>query len=312
MRDFPWWPGAASSYAPEVDHLFIALLIVTALVLALVFGLMLVFAVRYRRGSDADRDHRVKKSWRWEVSWTTATFIAFLGLFYWGADLYRRLYHPPSGATELFVLGKQWMWKVEHPEGQSEIDELHLPVGRPVRLLMTSQDVIHSFFLPAFRVKRDVLPGRYESLWFEPTQTGEFPILCAEFCGLDHSHMRGRVIVMKEEDFAAWLEAQPPAETLARAGAALFRELGCSGCHDGRGTVRAPRLDGLYGRPVPLQGGGTVVADERYIRDSILQPKREVAAGYEAAMPSFAGQIGEDEILKLMAYIKSLRARPAS
>src|SRR5690349_7899969 len=210
---------------------------------------------------------------------------------------------PPPGAAELFVLGKQWMWKVEHPGGEGEIDELHVPVGRPVRLVMTSQDVIHSFFLPAFRVKRDVLPGRYESLWFEATKTGEFPILCAEFCGLDHSHMKGRVVVLSENDYARWLAVQPPGDTLAVAGAVLFRELGCSGCHEGRGPVRAPRLDGLFGRRVPLQDGSVVVADERYIRDSILQPKREVAAGYAPVMPSFAGQIGEDEVLKLVAYI---------
>jgi cytochrome c oxidase subunit 2 len=309
MKGLPFWPEGASTLSPEVDRLFIGLLIVSALVLILVFGLMTTFAVRYRRGSAADRDHRVKKSWHWEVSWTSATFLAFVGLFYWGADLYTRLLRPPPGTAELFVLGKQWMWKVEHPGGQSEIDELHVPVGRPVRLVMTSQDVIHSFFLPAFRLKRDVLPGRYETLWFQPSRVGEYPILCAEFCGLDHSHMIGRVVVMSEEGYADWLKAQPPGDSMAAAGAALFRQLGCSGCHEGRGPVRAPRLDGLWGRTVPLQDGSTVLADERYVRDSILQPKREIAAGYEPVMPSFAGQIGEHDLLKLLAYIQSLASK---
>jgi cytochrome c oxidase subunit 2 len=278
-------------------------------VLALVFGLVLVFAVRYRRGSRADRRGQLEKSWRWEVSWTAATFVAFLALFYWGADLYQRLLRPPDDATQIFVLGKQWMWQIQHEGGQRELGELHVPLGRPIRLVMTSQDVIHSFFVPAFRVKRDVLPGRYETLWFAPTKTGEFPIRCAEFCGTDHAEMGGRVIVMTPEAFAGWLEAQPPSDSMAAAGAALFRSLGCSGCHSPRSVVRAPPLEGVYGRRVPLADGRFVVADERYLRDSILLPRQEVAAGYQPLMPSFAGQLGEDDILKLIAYIKSLAGK---
>jgi cytochrome c oxidase subunit II len=306
MQNISFWPVRASSYAGDVDLLFVGLLVVTGAVLLLVFALIIIFSARYRRGSDADRGDQIRKSWRWEVSWTAATLVGFLGLFFWGAVLYERLYRAPADAAEIFVVGKQWMWKLEHPEGQREIDELHVPVGRPVKLIMTSQDVIHSFYVPAMRIKHDVLPGRYEMLWFEPTKTGEFPIFCAEFCGTDHSHMAGRVVVMEPEDFARWLRAEQPADDMAQQGASLFRSLGCSGCHSARSKVHAPSLEGLYGRPVPLQDGSVVTADERYIRDSILQPRREIAAGYPPLMPSFAGQIGEDEVLQLIAYIKSL------
>src|SRR5207248_93565 len=193
------------------------------------------------------------------------------------------------------VVAKQWMWKVQHPGGQREINELHVPVGRSVRLIMASEDVIHSFFMPALRVKRDVVPGRYQNLWFRAEKTGVFQLLCAEFCGTDHSRMTGRIVVMTAADYESWLSRQDVNDTLASEGAALFRQLGCSGCHLGQGTVRAPPLDGLYGRPVPLHDGTIVVADERYIRDAILLPKSQVAAGYEPVMPSFAGQVSEDD-----------------
>jgi cytochrome c oxidase subunit II len=198
------------------------------------------------------------------------------------------------------------MWKAQHPGGQREINELHAPVDRPIRLIMASQDVIHSFFVPAFRVKHDVVPGRYQTMWFKAEKAGVFALLCAEFCGTDHSRMSGRIIVMEPADYESWLSRQDVGDTLAGEGAALFRRLGCSGCHMGPGTVRAPRLEGLYGKPVPLQDGSIVVADERYIRDMILMPKSRVPAGYAPVMPSFAGQVSEDEIIRLVAFIKSL------
>jgi cytochrome c oxidase subunit 2 len=239
---FPFWPHTGSAYATRLDELFIGLLAAATLVLVLVFGLIIVFAARYRAGSTADRSDLVKKSWHWEVGWTGATLAIFLGLFFWGAELYAQLYRPPTDALDVYVVGKQWMWKIEHPDGQAEIDELHVPVGRPVRLVMTSQDVIHSFFVPAFRIKHDVLPGRYEFLWFTASQPGDYPIFCAEFCGTDHAHMGGRVIAMAPADFEAWLKARGPADSIARQGEALFRNLGCSGCHGGHGTVHAPPL----------------------------------------------------------------------
>jgi cytochrome c oxidase subunit 2 len=302
----PFWRSADSSYAGDVDLLFLGLLAASLLVLALLFTLMLVFVVRYRKGSNADRGDRIKKSWHWEVSWTTATFVAFLGLFVWGASLYMRVYTSPSDALPIYVVAKQWMWKVQHPGGQREINELHVPSGRTVRLTMASQDVIHSFFVPAFRVKHDVVPGRYQSLWFKPEKPGVFPLLCAEYCGTDHSAMTGRVVVMKPADYSAWLQRQDVDGTLASQGAALFRSLGCSGCHGNGGTVRAPPLEGVYGRPVPLSDGTTVIADERYIRDSILRPRSQIVASYEPLMPSFEGRVSEDDLIKIVAYIKSL------
>jgi cytochrome c oxidase subunit 2 len=299
-------PPAASRYAAEVDHLYFGLLIISGLVLLAVFVLLIGFAAYYRRGSTVERSHRTRKSWHWEISWTFATLLAFVGLFFWGADLYARLLEPPANTLDLYVVGKQWMWKAQHPDGQREIDEVHVPVGRPVRLIMISQDVIHSFFVPALRVKQDVLPGRYVSLWFEAVQTGEFPLYCAEFCGTEHAHMGGRIVVLEPAAFERWLSEQAPSESLAASGEKLFRSLGCSGCHDGAGTVRAPSLQDLYGRPVPLSDGRVVTADDRYIRDSILLPRAEIAAGYAPVMPSFAGRLGEDELLELIAYIKSL------
>jgi cytochrome c oxidase subunit II len=302
----PFWRPGASPHAADVDLLFTGLLLVSIGVLALLFLLLLTFAVRYRAGSSADRGHRIRKSWRWEAGWTTATLVVFLVLFAWSATLYLDLYHPPDGALPIYVVAKQWMWKAQHPGGQREINELHIPVHRPVRLIMASQDVIHSFFIPAFRVKHDVVPGRYQVLWFEPSRTGVFQLLCAEFCGTDHSRMSGRIVVLEAADYGQWLARQDVTGTLAAEGATLFRALGCGGCHGAGSAVRAPPLEGLYGRSVPLQDGSVAVADERYIRDSIVLPRSQVAAGYEPVMPSYAGRIGEDDLIRLVAYIKSL------
>jgi cytochrome c oxidase subunit 2 len=295
-----------SSYGGDIDLLFIGLLTISLGVALLLFILLLVFAIRYRAGSKADRSHPVRKTWYWEIGWTTLTLLGFLGLFVWGASLYLDVYRDTPDAMPIYVVAKQWMWHVQHQGGQREINELHIPVHRSVQLIMASQDVIHSFFVPAFRVKHDVVPGRYQNLWFRADKTGEFQLLCAEFCGTDHSRMIGRIVVMEPHDFETWLSHQQAPGTLAREGADLFRQLGCSGCHVGQGTVRAPSLDGLFGKPVPLQDGTVVVADDRYIRDSILMPASQVAAGYAPVMPSFAGRVSEDELIRLVAYIKSL------
>src|SRR5581483_5283829 len=212
----------------------------------------------------------------------------------------------PPDAMEVFVVAKQWMWKLQHPGGQREIDELHVPRGRAVKLVMTSQDVIHSFYVPAFRLKQDVLPGRYTEMWFVATTAGRFHLFCAEYCGTDHAHMGGDVVVMEPAAFDQWLNEHRGAADMATRGEMLFRQYGCSGCHGQNATVHAPNLAGIFGKPVPLSDGTTVIADERYIRDSILLPRKEVAAGYPPIMPSFAGQIEEDDILDLIAYVKSL------
>lgn len=301
------WPLAETAHATSVDVLFIGLLSTSALVVLLLFFMLLRFAIHYRAGNAAaNRDHRVKKSWMIESAWTTATLIGFLGLFVWGARLYLNLYNVPSDAVPIYVVAKQWMWKAQHPGGQREINELHLPTNRPARLIMSSQDVIHSFFIPAFRVKRDVVPGTVSELWFTPTRPGTFHLFCAEYCGTDHSRMTGRIVVMNPPAFADWLTRQDTTGTLSAQGAALFRQFGCGGCHAAGSKVRAPSLDGLYGKRVPLTDGTLEMADERYIRDSILKPRQQITAGYEALMPSYEGKISEDELIKIVAYIKSL------
>lgn len=232
--------------------------------------------------------------------------MCFLGLFFWGASVFFEIYKTPEGELSVFVVAKQWMWKVQHAGGQSEINALHIPVNRPIRLVMASQDVIHSFFVPALRLKHDVVPGRYQDLQIEARVPGHYHLFCAEYCGTDHSGMIGEIVAMEQTDYAAWLTQQGPSSPLAQEGGALFRELGCSGCHGIGSAVRAPPLEGLYGKPVPLADGTTVTADDKYIRDSILLPRSQIAAGYQPLMPSFEGKISEDQLLRLVIYIKSL------
>jgi cytochrome c oxidase subunit 2 len=306
VQGFPWWPATASDYARRIDFLFGSLLVVALLTAGLVFFLLLYFANKYRHTSTADRSGATKKTWRFEVSWTAATLLIFVALAVWGASLFLKLYNPPPDALQIFVVGKQWMWKVQHPGGQREINELHVPAGQDVRLVMASQDVIHSFFIPALRIKQDVVPGRYETMWFRADKVGRYHLFCAEYCGTDHAHMGGWLTVMEPRDYANWLRGQGGQETLAAQGEDLFRRYGCSGCHEPGGTVRAPRLEGVFGSPVPLSDGSMVVADERYVRDSILDPKAQVAAGYQPVMPTFAGQVSEDDLAKLVAYIESI------
>jgi cytochrome c oxidase subunit 2 len=302
----PFWQPGDSAHASDVDLLFAGLLVVSFLVLVLLLYLLLTFAIRYRANSDADRDHRVKKSWHWEVGWTAVTMVGFLALFAWGAHLYFEPYDSRGESLTIYVVGKQWMWKVQHVGGQREINELHIPVMQPIQLIMASQDVIHSFFMPAFRIKRDVVPGRFATLSFEAERTGTYHLFCAEFCGTDHSGMTGKIVVLAKAEYESWLTKQSASGTLASEGATLFRQLGCSGCHAANSVVRAPPLEGLYGRPVPLQSGEVVIADDKYIRDSILLPRSQVAAGYEPVMPSFSGKVAEEDLIRLVAYVKSL------
>ena len=302
---------AASTDAREVDWLIASLLAISLAVMALVLGLMLLYIVRYRHDSKLDRGKLGEKTWRIEVGWTAATLVAFFGLFVWGADLFVRIAQPHPNPLTITIIGKQWMWKIEYPGGQKEINRLHLPLGRDVQLLLTSEDVIHDFGLPAFRVKRDVLPGRYESLWLKPDRAGTYHLFCDQFCGTDHAAMIGEVTVMTGPQYQQWLEQAPTSESLVAQGQALFIRNGCSGCHraglaGGGGTVRAPVLNGLYMNPVPLSDGTVVIADDRYIHDSILYPQEQIVASYAPLMPSFAGVIGEDDLLKIIAFIKSL------
>jgi cytochrome c oxidase subunit 2 len=308
-----WWLPQASSSAAETDDLLAGLLVLSCAVLALVFGLMFRYIVKYRAGSGLDRAAVGEKSWIFEIAWTAATLLIFFGLFVWGADLYIRQFEPPSNALKIYVIAKRWMWKAEHVGGQREINSLHVPVGKPIELVMTSEDVIHDFSVPAFRIKHDVLPDRYETLWFTATRPGHYDLYCTQYCGLDHSRMVGEVVVLAQPQFQAWLEQNGSGDTLAAAGKILFMRYGCSGCHGGDaagsdpgGALRAPRLAGLYGSPVSLSNGTVAPADERYLHDAILAPEQRSVAGYAPIMPSFAGQIGEEDLLKLIAYIKSL------
>jgi cytochrome c oxidase subunit II len=303
----PLLPHGETTHASSVDLLFLGLVASSILVLVLLFFLLFRFAIHYRAGNtNADRDHRIRKSWRLETAWTVATLVAFLALFVWGARLYLNLYDVPGDAQPIYVVAKQWMWKVQHPGGQREINELHIPINQSVRLIMSSQDVIHSFFIPAFRVKHDVLPGTSEEIWFDPRKAGVFHLFCAEYCGTDHSRMTGRIVVMQQPEFETWLARQDVNGTLASQGASLFRQLGCSGCHGNGSKVHAPALEGLYGSRVSLSDGTMEIADERFIRDSILKPRAKIAAGYQALMPAYEGKISEDEVVKIIAYVKSL------
>jgi cytochrome c oxidase subunit 2 len=241
-----------------------------------------------------------------EVSWAEIPFQLLLVFYVQATRLFADLYHPPANALQIEAVAKQWMWKFQHPEGQQEIDQLHVPAGTPVEITMASQDVIHSLFIPALRIKQDVVPGRYTHLWFQADQPGSYALLCAEFCGTNHSLMGGHFIVMSPGDYSIWLQRSRVDDTLAGQGAALFRDKGCSGCHSASATVHAPPLEGLFGSTVPLQNGTTVIADAQYIRDSILLPQAQIAAGYPPIMPTYQNQLSEDEVLKLVAYVESL------
>jgi len=300
----------ATTHAERVDQIFYGLLVLSGLTMLVVFTLIITLAIRYRRGSDAKRGPLPKIiSRELEIGWTSATLFLFAFLFWWAASADLSSLAAPAGALEIHVVAKQWMWKTQQPNGAREINALHIPVDRPVRLVMTSQDVIHSFFVPAFRVKQDVVPGREAEIWFQATKTGVFPLLCAEYCGTDHSMMRGRIIVMRQEDYADWLAKQPEGDDLAHVGAKLFVARGCSGCHADASKVHAPKLVGLYGRSVQLSDGRQVKADDGYIRDSILQPKRDITAGYQPIMPSYAGLLDDGEIQSLTAYVRSLASQ---
>jgi cytochrome c oxidase subunit 2 len=304
MNEF--WPARASVYAGHVDLLMWAFTGVVVLLSAPVFILIAWFAVKYRRGQVVDREHIINQNMAIEVSWSLIPFLLTVGFFVYAAWLFIGLQRPPPDALTIDVVGKQWMWKFQHPEGQREINDLHVPAGQAVKLVMTSQDVIHDLYLPELRIKQDVLPGRYTSLWFKADRPGVYRVLCSQFCGADHSVMGGRFTVMAPADYARWLQTSRVDLTLAGQGRVLYGKLGCGGCHDAASNVRAPMLAGLYGSPVPLADGRTVTADTQYLHDSLLLPNKAVAAGFPAIMPTYAGQVSEGDITALVAYVQSL------
>ncbi|MBE7199112.1 MAG: cytochrome c oxidase subunit II [Parafilimonas terrae] len=299
------WPAAASASAVQSDLLILGFTVVILLLTVPIFVAITYFAFRYRQGVAADRAHTEPRSDLLELSWMIIPFVLTLGFFFWGAKLFSEHKTPPPGALQVNAIGRQWMWKFQYPGGQSEINNLHVPTGQPVLIRMVSQDVIHALYIPALRIQMDTLPGRYTEMWFKADKPGVYHLLCSEYCGTDHSVMGGSITIMTPSDYGDWLSHQGSDATLAAAGQALFSSYGCAGCHEGRSTVRAPSLAGLYGKPVPLEAGGTIVADDSYIRNKILNPDENKIAGYKQIMPAFKGVIAEDDMLRLLAYIKS-------
>lgn len=300
---FQLFPDQASLFANDVDGLFFFLLTITAFFSILIAGLIVFFSVKYRRSVSPVRPPPPEKMWL-ELTWTILPLCICMVIFVWGARVFALAFHPPADALDIYVVGKQWMWKVQHPQGRREINELHIPAGRPVRLIMTSQDVIHDFFVPAFRVKQDVLPGRYTSEWFQATEPGEYHLFCAQYCGLSHADMIGTAVVMEPSKYAAWLAESPSGKSMTETGEALYRQFGCNACH---GT-KAPSLAGLFDSNVVLQNGQTVRADESYLRESILAPRAKIVSGYQTIMPTYKGQMSEEQLAQIIEYIKSLRA----
>jgi cytochrome c oxidase subunit 2 len=306
LSNLPLFPVQASTLASRVDALFLFLVSVSIFFAGVIFCLLLYFAIRYRRRSNTEQPRPILGDLRLEVLWTVIPLGLAMVMFAWGANLYFSAATAPGNAMEIHVVGKQWMWKFQHPEGPREINELHVPVGQPVKLTMASEDVIHSFFVPAFRVKMDVVPGRYTSAWFEATRVGTYHLFCAEYCGTAHAGMGGHIVVMTAADYERWLGGGATGESLATSGERLFQQLGCATCHRPDGSGRGPVLIGLFGQQVRLQNGKTVVADEAYMRESVLNPTAKIVAGFEPIMPPFQGQISEAGLLQLIAYIRSL------
>src|SRR5262245_59949660 len=305
----PFSPDQASSYAGRVDSLYGFLWVLTILFGVVISLLILYFAVKFRRRSDSEIPRPVEGSMVLELVWSIIPFFVAMGIFVWGASLYFAIYDPPGEALDIYVVGKQWMWKFQHLDGQREINELHIPVGRRVKLTMTTEDVIHSFFVPAFRVKMDVVPGKYSTIWFEPTKPGRYHLFCAEYCGTSHSGMIGWIDVMEASEYQAWLAGGAAEGSLASTGEKLFHQLACNTCHRSDAQGRGPVLEGLFGKEVQLQDGRRVAVDEGYVRESILNPRAKIVAGFQPIMPTFQGQVSEEQLLQLVAYIKSIGAK---
>jgi cytochrome c oxidase subunit II len=310
-------PPQASTIASQVDLLYGFLLVVSAFFSLLIAVAVIYLSVRYRRRSENDRTPHIHGSNVLELVWSVIPFGITMVMFFWGAHLFVEMKRPPDDALQVNVVGKQWMWKIQHLEGRREINELHVPIGRPVKLTLTSEDVIHSFYVPAFRMKQDAVPGRYATAWFEATKVGAYHLFCAEYCGTVHSGMIGTVYVMDPADYQAWLAGEGGGSgvamaattggvSVASAGEGLFGQLGCVTCHKSEPGALGPSLVGVAGRTVTLENGGTTTADDDYLRESILNPQAKVVKGYTPVMPTFKGQVTEEQVLQLIAYIKSL------
>ena len=300
------FPAEASTISPYTDALYVFLLLMTIVGMLLVCVLVFGFALKYRKEKNPIAT-QVEGSTLLEATWTIIPLAIFLLTFVWGALLYFRIYDPPANAMNIYVVGKQWMWKAEHPGGQHEINSLHVPTGRPVQLTMISQDVFHSFSIPDFRVKREVIPGRYTTVWFNATTPGTYHIFCTQYCGTQHSGMIGEVTAMTPEDYQKWLDGSTSGMSLAQNGERLFASMGCNACHSGNAAARGPNLAGVYGSKLTLTSGSQVLVNDAYLRDAILNPSQHITAGYAPIMPTYQGQISEDGLIDLVEYIKTMQ-----
>ena len=312
QSSFPLFPEAASSIASDVDLLYFFILAVSSFFAILVSAGVVYFAIKYRRRHPDEVGHDIHGSIALELIWTFIPFVLAMVMFFWGADLYFRLARPPADSMEVFVVGKQWMWKVQHPEGVREINELHVPINRNVRITLGSEDVLHDYYIPAFRVKMDAVPGKLTTMWFKATKPGTYRIFCAEYCGTQHSGMIGHVIAMEEHDYEAWLAGGRTTGTAVENGERLFTQLACITCHKTDTSGRGPVLAGVFGSTVQLMDGRKIVVDENYLRESIMNPQAKIGLGYQPIMPTFQGTVSEENLLQLIAYIKTLKAPAAA
>src|SRR6201993_3970873 len=307
MTNFALFTPEASKIAAEMDELYFFMVLVSLIGLTIVILLVVSFSILYSK-----KRHpvavQIEGSTLLEATWTIIPLGLFLIMFVWGALIYFRVYTPPANAMNIYVVGKQWMWKAEHPGGQHEINSLHVPTGRPVQLTLISQDVFHSFSIPAFRVKREVIPGRYSTAWFEATATGTYHLFCTQYCGTDHSAMIGEIVAMTPDDYQKWASGSTSGASLAQNGERLFASLGCNSCHSGEARARGPNLAQVYGAKVQLQNGSYVQVDDAFLRDSILNPTMHTMAGYAPIMPTYQGQVSEEGLIDLVEYIKLLHS----
>ncbi len=299
------FPAEASTIAPWTDALYFFLLAMTLVGLLLVGALIFYFSVRYRKAKSPVAT-QVEGSTLLEATWTIIPLAIFLVTFVWGALLYFRIYNPPTNAMNIYIVGKQWMWKAEHPGGQHEINALHVPIGRPVQLTMISQDVFHSFSIPDFRVKREVIPGRYSTVWFQATEAGTYHLFCTQYCGTAHSAMIGQIVAMTPDDYTRWTQQSTSGMSLAQNGERLYSSMGCNACHNGTAAARGPNLAGVYGSKLQLTNGSQVLVNDAYLRDAILNPSQHVTAGYAPIMPTYQGQVSEEGLIDLVEFIKNL------
>lgn len=309
----PLFPEQASTFAYQVDLLYFYLIVVSVAFTIPIVVAIFFFAIKYREVEKFATPEEMHGSMVLETVWSIIPFVVSMTIFLGGVIVFFNQFNPPEDSMQIYIVGKQWMWKAQHETGQREINELHIPVGRKIKLTMTTEDVLHDFSVPAFRTKVDVVPGRYTYLWFEPTKAGKYHLFCAEYCGLNHSGMGGFVYVMEKEDFASWLSGNVSGQTPVEAGKDLFmNKLGCASCHTGGPQQRGAKLENIFNSDVKLVGGAVVKADEQYIRNSIVNPTSQIVEGFQPIMPTFKGQVSEEQLNSLVAYIKSLSPNAAT